>query len=356
MITSSFLPNLSKITAGGLLLILSMVGEAQATTPTLTSSFSNSYSLTDLGSVQQIPPAYGGLTFQPGDSNTLLISGSADTPDAGIYSLKVTRNSDNHITGFGIPSLFAKAPGLGSGGIDAGLVYSPSADVLFYTSYDDNSVGQIKSGNSGPDRRIDLNSLGIASSTGALNFVPEGFAGAGRLKITSYTENTFYDTTITPDGSGTYNISAPSKSIKLDGGLDGFIYVKAGNPGFSQDSLLMSEYDNTSVAAYTLDANGDPIPGTRQDFIKELGYHSPTSLTGVAGATLDPLTGDFLFSAYFEDSPSGSRIFEVRSLKNPISVLEPNVAVASLAFLGFVLLSRNKRKNPLEKKHSYNRI
>ncbi|MDF5723139.1 MAG: hypothetical protein PUP91_22225 [Rhizonema sp. PD37] len=274
-----------------------------------------------------------------------MIGGLADTSDAGIYSLKVNRSSDNHIVGFGASSLLAQAPGLGQGGIDAGLAYSPKGDVLFYTSYDDNSIGQIKRSSSVPDKQIDLNSLGIASSTGALAFVHQGFAGAGRLKVTSYTENVFYDTTITPDGSGTYNISAPSRSIKLDGGLDGFVYVKAGKPGFSKDSLLISEYDNTSVAAYTLDGNGDPIPDTRQDFINELGFHTPTSLTGVAGATLDPLTGDFIFSAFFEDSPSESRIFAVRSLTQPTSVPEPGVAVASLAVLSFISVAKAVRKS-----------
>lgn len=341
MTTSTVLKKLSMATAGAVFIGLAVVSKAQAAA--VAPSFSSFYSLTDLGSVPQLPPAYGGLTFKAGDPNTLLIGGLAGSPDAGIYSVGVTRSSDNHITGFGAASLFAKSPGLGGGGIDAGLAYNPIKDVLFYTSYPDNSIGQIKPGSSGPDKQINLNSLGIASSTGSLTFVPEGFAGAGRLKITSYTANIFYDTTITPHGSGTYDIAAPSRSINLSGGLDGLIYVKAGNPGFSTDSLLVAEYDTNTVSAYTIDANGDPIAATRQDFLTGMSFHSPTALSGVIGSTIDPVTGDFLFSTFFEDYPSQSKIFEVRSFTQPTPVPEPKAgAVASLAVLGLGLLLKKK--------------
>ena len=315
MTTSTVLTKISMATAGTVFFALAGVGQAQATSiaPTLTSSFSSHYSLVDLGSVPHVPPAYGGLTFMPEDPNTLLIGASAATPDAGIYSVKVLRDSDNFITGFGEVSFLAKAPGrLGAGGLDAGLTYSPKGDVLLYTSYPDNSIGQIKSGSSSPDKQIDLDALGVPASAGSLAFVPEGFAGAGRLKFTSYTANLFYDTTITPDGSGTYDIAASSKSVKLEGGLDGFVYVKGTNPGFSTDSLLIQEYDTNKVSAYAIDENGDPIASTRQEFITGFGYQSPTAAASM-GATKDPMTGNVLFAAFFENISSGlSKIFQVQ--------------------------------------------
>lgn len=340
--------NLFMAAAGGVFLAFAVISQAvgATVTPKLGSDFSNFYSITDLGSIEQIPPAYGGITFQPGEPNTLLISGLADTPDAGIYAVEVSRDSNNHITGFGIPSFLTQAPGISTGGIDAGLAYSPKADVLFYTSYPDNSIGQIKPGSSSPNKQIDLNTLGFAASTGALNFVPEGFAGAGRLKITSYTSNIFYDTTITPDSSGTYDIATPTRSVQLDGGLDGFFYVKAGNPGFFEDSLLIEEYDNSSVSAYTIDANGDAIANTRRDFITGLGFHSPTSLTGVMGATIDPVTGDFIFSTFFEGEPSVSKIYAVTRGTKSTSVPEPQgvTLLVSMFVLSLGLL-RNQIKN-----------
>lgn len=295
-------------TAGIVFSSLALIDKVQAAT--LAPNFVNSYSLTDLGTVQELPIAYGGMTFKKDDPNTLLIGGLADLPEAGIYSVKVTRDSNNQITGFGTASLFAKSPGIDGGGIDAGLTYDPSGKVLFYTTYPDNSIGQIKPGSNSPDKQIDLTALGIGISTGALGFVPEGFAGAGRLKITSYTTNTFYDTTITPDGAGTYNIVPPTESVSLINGLDAFMYVKGGSPGFAKDSLLMTEYDTNEVSAYEIDDNGNPIADTRQSFITGLGFHSPTALIGVMGSTVDPLTGNFLFSTFFEGEPSLSKIFQ----------------------------------------------
>jgi len=249
----------------------------------------------------------------PGDPDTLLIGASAATPSAGIYSVKVQRDQDNTITGFGEVSFLANAPGLkGEGGLDAGLTYSPKGDVLFYTAYPDNSIGQIKPGSTSPDKQIELDKLGVPVSAGSIAFVPQGFAGAGRLKFTSYTANLFYDSTITPDGAGTYNIAAPSNSVKLEGGLDGFVYVKGTNPGFSRDSILIQEYDTYKVAAYAIDDNGDPIASTRQEFMTGLGNPLPTTSASM-GATTDPKTGNVLFSAFFENISSGlSKIFQVK--------------------------------------------
>ncbi len=329
--------------AGVVFTTVAVASKVQAVT--LATPFSSLYSLTDLGAISKLPIAYGGLTFKAEDPSTLLIGGSSDFPDAGFYSVSVTRDTENHITSFGNASLFAKSPGINGGGIDAGLTYSPDRDVLLYTTYPDNSIGQIKTGSSSPDKQTDLGTIGISDSTGSLGFVPEGLTGAGQLKISSYSTNKFYSTNVNRD-SGTYGIAVPSKSVSLSGGLDGFVYVKAGNPGFSDDSLLMSEYDNNAIAAYKIDANGDPIPDSRRDFITGIGYHSPTSLIGVQGATVDPVTGDFLFSTYFEGDPSVSKVYEVRRSEQLTSVPEPQgvgAFVTALALIGFRVVSNTKK-------------
>jgi len=309
----------------------------------LAAPFSSLYSLTDLGSIAELPIAYGGLTFKAKDTNTLLLGGSSDFPNAGIYSVGVTRGADNHITSFGTASLFAKSPGINGGGIDAGLSYSPSKDVLLYTTYPDNSIGQIKTGSSSPDKQTDLGTIHISSSTGSLGFVPENFPGAGELKISSYSTNKFYSTAINKDSSGTYEIAPTSTSVTLSGGLDGFVYVKAGKSGFLNDSLLVSEFDNNAIAAYKIDSNGDPIVDSRQDFITGIGYHSPTSLIGVQGATVDPVTGDFLFSTYFEGDPSVSKIYEVRMSDQLTSVPEPQGVAAFIPALALIGLGVTRK-------------
>src|SRR4029434_10134117 len=67
-----------------------------------------------------------------------------------------------------------------------------------------------------------------------------------------------------------------------------FAYVPLGSLLFGSQSMLVSEYSAGNVAAYTIDANGNPVPGSRRTFI--------AGLDGAEGAPIDPLTGDFLFS------------------------------------------------------------
>src|SRR5690348_11110622 len=111
----------------------------------LQSPFDTDYSFVDLGAVPSLPPNAGGLTFAPGDSSRLLIGGAANGPAAQVFSIGVTRDATSHLNGFvGTATLFANAGGIaGGGGIDGGLSFGPGG-VLFYTSYPDNSIGEIK--------------------------------------------------------------------------------------------------------------------------------------------------------------------------------------------------------------------
>jgi hypothetical protein len=90
----------------------------------------------------------------------------------------------------------------------------------------------------------------------------------------------------------------------LPNGAAGFVFIAAGNVDFPNDTVLISEYDIGTVAAYTLTGNSDPDPTTRQVFI--------SGLTGAQGGVLDPLTGDFLFSTF-----STAHIIAVRGFKPP---------------------------------------
>jgi hypothetical protein len=86
----------------------------------------------------------------------------------------------------------------------------------------------------------------------------------------------------------------------VGGGPEGFVYVTPGSPQFPGPSMLVSEFDAGEVAAYEIDANGDPLVATRRTFVD--------GLTGAEGAMLDPVTGDFLFSTF----GGGDRIVAVR--------------------------------------------
>lgn len=291
---------------------------AVANAQTIAAPYSANYTLTDLGPVLGLPTFYGGLTLKAGDLNTLLVGGNANTSSGGIYAVSVVRDGSSHITGFsGSASLFASAPY-----IDGGLAYGPGG-VLFYTAFPNNTIGEIKPGSSSPDKIVSLTGLGVSSSVGTLNFVPAGFGGAGRLKILSFNAGNQYDATISTDGVGTFNIDNPILKSNLGGGPEGIVYIKGGNPNFGADSALVSDYNNGSVIAYQVDANGDLIPLTAQNFI--------TGLGGAEGAFIDPVTGDFLFSTF----GANNTIVTVRGFAPTAtsSVPEPGV-VAILAGMG----------------------
>ncbi|HZH98370.1 MAG TPA: hypothetical protein VEX38_05315 [Fimbriimonadaceae bacterium] len=61
------------------------------------------------------------------------------------------------------------------------------------------------------------------------------------------------------DGSGTYDVTGVTQTAVIGGGPEGFVYVPLGSALFANQSMLVSEYGNGSVAAYQIDANGDPI-------------------------------------------------------------------------------------------------
>jgi hypothetical protein len=274
--------------------------------------YAGSYSFVSLGTPSGVPGPLGGLTLQAGNPNNLLIGGSANSFNADIFQIGLTRSNIgglNRITGFsGSASFFADANG-SSGGIDGGLAYGPG-NVLFYTSFSDNRLGQIKPGSTSPDKLIDLTPLGIGSSVGTLQFVPTGSPGAGRFKIASYSTGNWYDVTLTADGTGTYNINTVSAPINIGGGPEGIIYVPAGSPLFTNAAILVSEYGNGVIAAYDVDGNGDPLLGTRRVFM--------TGLTGAEGAYLDPTTGDFLFSTF----GGGNQVISVRGF----AAIQPGTA------------------------------
>lgn len=276
--------DLLRVSAAVLLVWMLAAAGPQAQAQTFGTDFLSDYTYLSLGSPMDVPTNLGGIVFL--DNDTLLIGGAANGSAGAIYQVDVTRDAGNHITGYaGAATLFSTAPN-----IDGGLIFHPDTGVLFFAGYPTNEFGQILPGSTTPDKTIDLTALGISSSVGAMAFVPTGFAGAGQFKIASYNASTWYTATLTPDGSGTYDISSVSASVPVTGGPEGIVYIKGGSTGFANDSVLIAEWSAGRVGAYEIDANGDPMLETRRDFM--------SSLTGAEGAVIDPMTGDFLFSTF----------------------------------------------------------
>ncbi|MCL4800219.1 MAG: hypothetical protein KJ025_11580 [Burkholderiales bacterium] len=301
--------------------------------------YAGSYTATSIGSVPDLPPQYGGLTFL--DNDTIIIGGNANTASGLIYQVDVVRGAGNHITGFtGSASAF-RGGTIGEYN-DGGVVFGPG-DVLFTSRWPVNFLGQTKPGSTDEDKIINLAGI-TASSNAAINFVPAGFPGAGSMKLVSWSGGQWYDASLAPDGSGTYDLVgvtlidvdpvAPGVQ-SVPGGPEGFVYIAAGNPLFTSNALLIAEYSVGKIGAYDLDADGNPLANTRRDFI--------TGLTGAEGAAIDPVTGDFLFSTF----GGGNQIVVVQGFLAPEpptpGLPEPGSLALLAAALG--LLSYRLRKS-----------
>lgn len=311
-------------TAAGLIAVCGIAGSQ-----TVVGSYAADYTVGFNGSITGVSTNYGGLIFKQSDFNTLLINGSANNGGGTLYSVPVVRGAGNHITGFGAAVFFSTAPNN-----DGGLVYTPNGNLLF-TEYSNNQLGEIKPGSVAPDKTISL--PGVTSSVGTLQYVPAGFSNAGQLKIVSYSGGNWFDAVLTDDGSGTHNVSTSATGITTGSGPEGVVYVHSGNPDFAVNSILVSEFSAGRVSAYTADANGDPVVGSRQDFI--------TGLGGAEGGTIDPATGDFVFSTF----GASNKVVVIQGFTNQAAGTPEPGSVALLVGAGlsgsvFALRRRRSRK------------
>jgi hypothetical protein len=297
----------------GLVLAATPVGTAAA--QEVQPPFDSAYSATDLGPPPGVPARLGGLTLKAGTTDRLLIGGQANESGGALYEVGLVRDAAGHITGFsGTATRFADAANN-----DGGVTYGPGG-VLFLARWPNNELGQMRPGSTTTDKVIPLGPLGVTASPGAILFTPQGQPGGGSLKLAGYGNGQWYDGDVVPDGNGTYdvvNLRAVPGAV-LSGGPEGIVYVPAGSPQFGGPSVLVSEYGAGNVAAYGVDANGDPVIASRRTFIG--------GLSGAEGAFLDPVTGDFLFSTF----GGAGRVIVVRGFRAPPPELPPPVAGESV--------------------------
>jgi hypothetical protein len=295
--------------------VLAVLPAAAAPAQELEPPFDSAYSVTDLGTPPGVPARLGGLTLKAGTTDRLLIGGLANESGGALYEIGLVRDGAGHITGFSDTAVrFADAANN-----DGGVVYGPGG-VLFLARWENNELGQTKPGSTITDKIINLAPLGVTASPGAILFTPQGQPGGGSFKLAGYRDGQWYDADVVPDGAGTYdvaNLRAVSGAV-LPGGPEGIVYVPSGSPRFDAPSLLVSEYSAGNVAAYRVDANGDPIISSRRTFIG--------GLSGAEGAFLDPLTGDFIFSTF----GGAGRVIVVRGFRVPPPQLPPPVAGESV--------------------------
>jgi hypothetical protein len=254
------------------ILFLTAAASAQAVLP----PFDTSWQIVNLGPIPGVS-SYGGTAIAPANPNTLLVS---PWPATSIDAVPLLRNGAGAIIGAGTAT-----PVITVGGTDGGLAFGPGG-VLFSTWFGPNNLNQTKPGSTATDRVDALNPLGMINSCGTCTFVPAGMPGAGRLKVCSWVAAEFHDVPLTPDGNGTYAPGPLGPAIMLANDVEGMVYAPPGTPTFG-GQLLVCEWGQGNIVAYQIDANGDPLPATRQVVVG--GAQFP------GGGTRDPLTGDFVF-------------------------------------------------------------
>lgn len=248
--------------------------------------FSEDYDVINLGSPPGVPGPHGGILILQDDPDTLLIGGGANGASGKLYSIGLVRDEgSNHVIGFTAPAeLFADAAYH-----DGGLALGPE-ETLFFSRWSLNEVGQITTGSLATDAIIHLDDLGASSSTGGLNFVPEGLPGAGGFKVGIYSTGDWYSVNLVAAGDGTYSATAATLEANISGGPEGFLYIQSQTKSvLNSYNLVVCEYFDDTVVLYEIDGDGNPIPETRAPFV---------NFTNAEGVTIDPVTGDFLFSSY----------------------------------------------------------
>jgi len=277
-------------------------------TQTLTADFvAAGYTLTDLGSIDQLPSQNGGLTIRPDQPNTLYIGGSANNSGGGLYTVGLIRDQETkHITGFdGSAVLYVAAPNN-----DGGILFDQYGTLLF-TRYSMNELGQVL-----PDNTyitISLTEFGVSSSVGALAFVPAGYPGAGGLVFSSYNAGIMYNVPYTREASGLYSFSTKVAEVSVisdAAGPEGIAYIPAGSAAFPNLSMAISSYGTGTVVVYEVGDYGLPVPSTVRQMV--------TGLTGAEGALIDPVTGDFLFSTF----GGGNKVIRISGFEKPSSIFD----------------------------------
>jgi len=248
--------------------LVCVAGSAQiAAAQTIDPFYASRYTVSDLGSVPGVPPLYGGCALKFDDANTLLIGGDANDAPGALYSIGLVRDSDGHITGFSGTAMFYAEAAYNDGGV----IYGPN-NVLFLARWPVNEFGQIRAGSTVTDRIIDLTPFGVEDSVAAMNFVPQGYHGAGRLKFVSWPDGEWNNVVIALGANGLYDVISATEVVasRLPGGPEGFVYVPPASPLFPGEAMLVSEFTAGNVTAYDVDANGDPIVATARLFVDGL--------------------------------------------------------------------------------------
>jgi hypothetical protein len=267
--------------------------------PILDPTAPNTMVLYTLGSAPGIAAQYGNeITYQGiaiTADNLLLAIGNAASAVQTIWSVPVVRSISGHITNFGNPTAFAQVISgdqSSFGNIMAGGLIATGGGLL-YTTQGYSYIGQSKNGSSS---LIDVTSTG--AFTGGLQYVPNGFAGAGNLKMSSIA-GTWYTVNLS-GGLGSYTLGSttqynPLKADNSSIAAYSFDYMPA-DATFLSARIVLGDANTQQLDAYGIDQYGNPCPTCTPV------VHLVTSDIGLGyGVARDPVSGDILFTTQNND-------------------------------------------------------
>ena len=277
---------------------------ATAPTVVISPTFQTDYQVYELGPVPGIPAsALGGCTVDAKNPNALLVAVRSESANGALYSVPLKREECGHISGFaGDATLVANTPY-----VDANVVYGPN-QVLFYTQWPVNKIGQLLPGANTPSLTVELAPLGVGgTSPGGLGFVPPDLADPGGMRLLTWSSGNFYHVPYSATPQGTFSLATAQKTVTIPNGPGGFAYVPKGSPGFTKQGLIVPEWNANSVAVYDVDSVGDPVVATRRPFF--------TAFPRPWGAYFEPETGDFIFLTW--GGSNVDKIYIVRGFTRP---------------------------------------
>ena len=271
----------------------------------LAAPFDEFYEAYSLGPVPGVPDPLGGTILSQADPNVLIVVGASEDADSALYEVPVVRDNCGHIVAFVGSTRMLDVPYA-----DANLVHAPGG--LLMSQYPIATVAQVRDdgvyttdltplGIFGPQR----NDVPYSESPGGLGLVPSWLPAAGDYRTVGFPTGQWYHLEHELSAGSVEFVEAEA-TVVLDNGPGAFDYVPPDSPGFLAPSIIVTEWfegpyegiptgvgPTQRVAVYEVDSQGDPIVETRRPFFD--------SIERPWGAYFDPVSGDFLFLAWYQE-------------------------------------------------------
>jgi len=249
-----------------------------------------------------VPGNLGAIMFSS-DASTLNIVGASEASSAALYSVPLTRDTNNRVNTLGTGSLVFSASD-----ISAGLSVKPGTETLFFTRYSNNVLSQ-RVGDTITD--YPLAGLGIPTSVGAAIFAPSTLPNTGDLLLSTYSSGQVFTVALTDNGNGTFTPDTATLFVDLPNGAGGGIsYIPSGT---YEGDLIYVNWSNGTIDIVDIDpSTGFPIDAVTNQ--ATLGTTNPKITPfasglgrGPWGLTFDPISND-LFLTTWGGAPSNTLI------------------------------------------------